>query len=313
MRLLIAALVLGLGTAGVRAQGNKSDSRHYWLMSKPKNADGSVVPLSGKLKSSGNTTQQKPVQGKDFIFTLDSSGTDPIPPVVMKWIPGGEFQMGSSRLTDLDRSGDEIQHRVKLSGFWLMETEVTQEIYWAVMRGKPSKFSDPKNPVENVNYVEATDFCKTINSILGQSHNLTGFAFRLPTEAEWEYACRAGTTTAVYVNYRDRKAELEKVAWWKGNSGNAPRHVKELGKLPNAWGLYDMIGNVSEWCSDWYGDYTVQFETDPKGPGFGTLRVSRGGSWRSEASRVRSACRNSDNPGFRNDDLGFRPTLGIVQ
>ncbi len=313
MRLLIAALVLGLGTAGALAQGNKTDSRTSWLKSKPHKVSASVAPNSGKLNSSPNTTQQKPVQGKDFIFTLDSSGMDPIPPVVMKWIPAGEFQMGSSRLTDLDRTGDEIPHRVKLSGFWLMETEVTQEIYWAVMRGKPSKFSDPKNPVESVNHVEATDFCKTINSILGQSHNLTGFEFRLPTEAEWEYACRAGTTTAVYVNYRDRKAELDEIAWWKGNSGNAPRHVKALGKLPNAWGLYDMIGNVWEWCSDGYADYSGQFETDPKGSDTAPHRVNRGGSWRSEGSEVRSANRNSDSPGWRNDDLGFRAALGVVR
>lgn len=129
-----------------------------------------------------------------------------------------------------------------------METEVTQAMYYAVMgRGRGTAyFPDPKNPMERVRWVDAYDFCRAIgkNSQVTAFYDLSGFAFRLPTEAESKYACRAGTTTAVYMDYGDRNKELDAIAWWDWNSGNATRNVRR--KLPNAWGFYDMIGNVEE-------------------------------------------------------------------
>ncbi len=146
----------------------------------------------------------------------------------------------------------------------------------------------------------------------GRPHGLgTGFGFRLPTEAEWEYACRAGTTTAVYVNYRYRNMELDAIGWWNWNSGNATRNVRL--KLPNAWGLHDMVGNVREWCSDWHDDYPAGSVTDPTGPSSGSGRVVRGGGWFIVARFARSADRARNVPGARNSGLGFRPALSSVR
>ena len=130
-------------------------------------------------------------------------------------------------------------------------------------------------------------------------------------EAEWEYACRAGTTTAVYVDYGDRNRELDAIAWWDWNSGNATRNVGK--KLPNAWGLHDTIGNVLEWCWDRYDVYPTGSVTDPTGPSSGSSRVFRGGCWRYDAGSVRSAARGRLAPGFRNGFLGFRPALSSVR
>ncbi len=314
MRLFIVALVLGLGTAGVHAQDKRTDIPINPLTQTTKRV-GNFPPqfFSGKggRANSGLATTTPlpgPVEGRDFVFDLRKSAGQPIPPVVMKWIPAGKFQMGSTSRTDPDRNPGEILHDVTLTrGFWLMETEMTQEVYWAVTGTYPSRFNDPKNPVDSVNSVEAEDFCRNIGSQLKQFYNLTGFEFRLPTEAEWEYACRAGTTTAVYVNYRDRDQELEEIAWWGGNAGNAPHHVRQ--KRPNAWGLYDMIGNVDEWCSDWFGSYPTGSVTDPKGPSSGSSRVHRGGCWNLGSEWARSASRRSDGPGWRNQNLGFRPAF----
>jgi formylglycine-generating enzyme required for sulfatase activity len=142
----------------------------------------------------------------------------------------------------------------------------------------------------------------------------------LPSEAEWEYACRAGTTTAVYYNVGDRHRELDAIAWWNWNAGDKTHPVKQ--KLPNAFGLYDMIGNVWEWCFDWYGDYPSGDVTDPKGPNSeeGYLRVYRGGGWGSGGSwdvdlsgNPRSACRAKYVPSYLFSNLGFRPALSPVR
>jgi len=129
-------------------------------------------------------------------------------------------------------------------------------------------------------------------------------AYRLPTEAEWEYAARAGTTGARY-------GELDTIAWWKGNAGKQTHPVKQ--KAPNAWGLYDMLGNVWEWCSDWYDDYPTGSVTDPTGPVSGSQRVLRGGSYQSISGGPRSADRSRDGPGAGGNDLGFRPALSSVR
>ena len=183
------------------------------------------------------------------------------------WVPAGSFIMGSP-LTGYDsRLADETQHNVHFfTGFWMGRFEVTQGQYEAVMGTNPSGFKDagPDAPVENVSWDDAQAFLDRLNK------RGSGQTYRLPTEAEWEYACRAGTTGDSY-------ASLNVCGWWWGNAGQKTHPVGL--KLPNAWGLYDMLGNVWEWCQDWYGAYPAEEETDPPGPFRGLVRVYRGGSW----------------------------------
>jgi len=221
------------------------------------------------------------------------------------WIQPGTFLMGSPSGEE-GRSNGELQHTVTLSqGFWLSDHEVTQSEYLSVMGSNPSFFTgDLNRPVETVSWDNAVRYCQKLTERERAAGLITAQeAYRLPTEAEWEYAARAGTTGA-------RHGELDAIAWWLGNSGSQTRPVKQ--KAPNAWGLYDMIGNVWEWCSDWYGAYPIGSVTDPIGPGSGNDRVDRGGGWGSGAERVRSAYRDGDDPGTRKT-LGFRPALSLVR
>lgn len=189
-------------------------------------------------------------------------------------------------------SSDENLHTVTLTKpFEMMTTPVTQALWKIVMGNNPSGFQGADRPVENVSWDDAQIFISKLNAMLGVT------CFRLPTEAEWEYACRAGTTSATYGN-------LDDVAWYENNSGKETHPVGQ--KQPNAWGLYDMLGNVWEWCQDWYGGYPDGDVIDPVGPSSGSYRVSRGGSWFTDARRVRAAYRNYVAPGDRVDYLGFR-------
>jgi formylglycine-generating enzyme required for sulfatase activity len=173
----------------------------------------------------------------------------------------------------------------------MMVTPVTQGLWRLVMGNNPSYFKGPDLPVESVSWDEVQDFIAKLNQMLG-TNNL-----RLPTEAEWEYACRAGTTGARY-------RELDKIAWYDDNSGGKTHPVGK--KAPNAWGLYDMLGNVWEWCQDWYGAYPFGSVTDPTGFLTGSIRVNRGGSWYYNARYVRAAIRGCDVPRARYGALGFR-------
>jgi len=215
------------------------------------------------------------------------------------------------------RWDDETQHEVVLSrGFLLGETPVTQAEYQAVTLSNPSEFSgNPERPVENVSWLDAVGFCNALSRGLGLEEayvvkgervtwkGLSCPGFRLPTEAEWEYACRAGATGARY-------GELDDVAWYDGNSGYGGNSGGEThavrGKQANAWGLYDTLGNVWEWCWDWYGSYPQGVVTDPVGPASGSRRVDRGGSWGSGAQYARAANLNFYDPVYRNFYLGFR-------
>ena len=197
------------------------------------------------------------------------------------------------------RGDDETQHKVKISrGFWLAETETTQELWKAVMRDNSSYFKGNDLPVENVSWNDCQEFIEKLNSKSGK-----GLHFQLPSEAHWEYACRAGTRGA----YNVSGASLDSLAWYYGNSDSNTHKVGT--KSPNAWGLYDMLGNVWEWCSDWYGAYPSGDATDPTGPQNGSGRVARGGGWDDAFGVCRSAYRDGNSPADRLDILGFRLEL----
>lgn len=218
------------------------------------------------------------------------------------WCPPGSFLMGSPDC-EAGRFDDEAQHRVTLTrGFWMGKYPVTQRQWEAVMGVTPSRFKDagPDAPVETVNWDDCKAFVRKLHKKLaarGDVRSLDGGTFSLPTEAEWEYACRAGAVGPYAGN-------LDDMAWYCENSGSTTHPVGQ--KRPNAWGLHDMHGNVWEWCQSGYGSYPLGSVTDPAGPGSGSNRVRRGGGWNDYARYCRSAVRFSFAPGDRFFNLGLR-------
>lgn len=207
-------------------------------------------------------------------------------------VKGGTFQMGS----DDGYEWEKPVHQVTLSDYYIGETEVTQELWNAVMGSNPSYYTgNMQRPVEMVSWID----CQTFISKLNQ---LTGETFRLPTEAQWEYAARGGNKSKGYT-YSGSNV-IDDVAWYDDNSGEMTYPVKT--KVPNELGIYDMSGNVWEWCSDWYGSYSSAAQTDPTGPSTGSARVMRGGSWGSDATYCRVASRGSSTPPLSYDFLGLR-------
>ncbi len=224
-------------------------------------------------------------------------------------IPKGKFTMGSPASEEYRRD-DETQHEVTISmDYYLGVYEVTQAQYEKVMGAKPSYFQGDKingsssnHPVERVSWKEAVEFCKKLSDL--PEEKAAGRVYRLPTEAEWEYACRAGSKTAY--SFGEGSKLLGDYSWF-GDNCNTTHPVGE--KKANAWGLYDMHGNVWEWCSDWYGDYPKGAVSDPVGPREGSYRLFRGGSWRDVAALCRSADRSRRYPLDRLNDYGFRVAL----
>lgn len=224
-------------------------------------------------------------------------------------VPAGTFLMGSPE-TELQRDNNEILHEVTLTQpYYLQTTEVTQQQWFDVMGTQPSFF---KNcgwdcPVENVRYSDVMAFLKRLNEKEGTVH------YRLPTEAEWEYACRAGSTSAFFngpmVQGEDfnHNPYLDSVGWYYHNASHAPHPVAL--KAPNAWGFHDMHGNVWEWCSDWQRPYPFYGEVDPKGAEFGKSKIRRGGSWAHYPSYCRSAYRSWYDPEDNSPELGFRVAI----
>ena len=234
--------------------------------------------------------------GEDFYFRHGNppprgSWTSPLG-MEFKWIPAGSFVMGSPQGEE-GRFAAEVQHGVRISeGFWMGKYEVTQEEWKLVMGANPSYFSTcPRCPVEQVSWNGVQSFIRELNG------RESGRGYRLPTEAEWEYAARAGTTGA-------RHGGLDETAWYDGNSGDRTHPVGR--KRANGWGLHDMLGNVWEWTWDWYGRYPTGSVADPEGPSTGSSRVGRGGGWDRFARFVRSAGRGGGSPGGRDDGVGFR-------
>ena len=241
----------------------------------------------------------------------------------MIWINPGTFMMGSPK-DELRRWADETQHEVTLTqGYWMGRYEVTQSQYEAIMGENPSRFKGADLPVERVNWFDAKEFCAKLTKIERASGRLPeGYEYTLPTEAQWEYACRAGTTTALNSgkNLSDEHEcpEMDEVGWYWCNGGeenydNGLTCTHPVGqKQPNVWGLYDMHGNVWEWCLDWGGDYPTSAVTDPTGPDTGKYRVQRGGSWDVYARSCRSARRVIINPDDGSYTCGFRVALAPV-
>jgi formylglycine-generating enzyme required for sulfatase activity len=235
-------------------------------------------------------------------------------------INGGTFTMGSPA-NDPDRSDDEIQHQVTVSAFYMGKYEVTQKEYQEIMGTNPSNFKGDNLPVELVSWYNAVEYCNkrsqkegltpayTINGTnVTWNRNTNGY--RLPTEAEWEFACRAGTTTPFSTgnNITTSQANYNGYFLFSNNAkGESRDKTTPVGTFaPNPWGLYDMHGNVSEWCWDWYGVYLGGAQTDPGGAVSGASRVIRGGSYADFGQVLRSAFRFGDTPSDRYGNFGFR-------
>jgi formylglycine-generating enzyme required for sulfatase activity/serine/threonine protein kinase len=263
---------------------------------------GGIVPLieptATPTPTPTRTPTPVPFRQQTQTFNLGGGVT-----LDMVYIPPGRFQMGSPDDEEGRRDNEGPVHTVELDGFWMGKFEVTQGQYRAIMGTNPSHFKGDNRPVEKVSWNDAMEFCRKLSQ-------RTGKTFTLPTEAQWEYACRAGTTgpfsfgaclSTSDANY-DGNYPLSgcsngtyRQSTWDVGSGRA-----------NTWGLYDMHGNVYEWCLDWYGSYTSGTKRNPVGPGSGSLRVIRGGSWLNHAWYCRSAYRLRNAPSLSYDSLGFR-------
>ena len=264
----------------------------------------------------GNKKQFFCAKGESKNFTIPLSDTVDLN---MIWIEPGTFIMGSPD-GELGKYDDETQHEVTLTkGYWLAKYEVTQAQYEAVMNANPSSFKGADLPVEQVSWYDATNFCAKLTAIEKDAGRLPeGYEYTLPTEAQWEYACRAGTTTALNsgknLSNKEECPEMDEVGWYAYNSGEKTHPVGQ--KLPNAWGLYDMHGNVEEWCLDGYKEnYPSSPVVDPVGPATARYRVMRSGdsSWYGIAASCRSAYRNCDTPDDIAWYIGFRVALARVQ
>jgi formylglycine-generating enzyme required for sulfatase activity len=239
-------------------------------------------------------------------------------------IKGGTFTMGSPA-SEPERGTDETQHRVTVGDFYIAKSSVTQREYSQLVGNNPSEFSGDNLPVENVTWFDAVRFCNALSvregltptyTINGETvtWNRAANGYRLPTEAEWEYACRAGTTTPFNIgnNITDREANCYNNYGYNNNSsgrvtgGYRGRTSPVNTYAANSWGLFDMHGNVADWCWDWYGEYGTSAQTNPVGPATGTLRVNRGGGWNDFPKHIRSAYRAATPPGNGSFNLGFR-------
>ena len=219
----------------------------------------------------------------------------------MIYVEGGSYMMGAKITETGSRTFEKPQHLVILSSFKIGETEVTQELWQAVMGNNPSHFKgDPQCPVEHVTWYDCQEFISRLNEI-------TGKKFRLPTEAEWEYAARGGDTWFTNYYLFSGSNTCRDVAWYSTNSDSTTHPVKQL--LPSKIGTYDMSGNVCEWVNDWYEHYTDEEQINPRGPETGSFKVFRHGSWYNNAIENRISYRYMREPDYRINYLGLRLAL----
>ena len=322
--ILVAALPICPETAW--AQGTKSTFSGSSNFNQQGKKPYTSNPKSVTVKSTQSHVNQ-PVQWGDFTgsgLPKDEFGRD----AVFKWIQPGTFQMGSYSETDPDRDGDETPHTVVLTrGYWMLEHEVTQREWskFPAMKKYPSAHGrgyiprDLDLPVECVAWVSAVEFCENLTKADRSAGRISSkHSYRLPTEAEWEYAARGWTWEARYtVDGKNVIDSLDLIAWWDWNSEGDTHHVGS--KKPNAFGLYDMIGNVWEYCYDWYDEYPEGLSITPSGPATAKLFhdfwedshrvVIRGGAYDSASKDLRSANRDMAKPKNSEENLGFRPVL----
>ena len=249
----------------------------------------------------GQEVQQEPE--KEITIALSDSVT-----MAFVYIPPGTFTMGAPNSDSYASVREKPQHSVTISkGFYLGRYEVTQAQWTSVIEtetpffsGKSGVQENPDHPTVYVSWNDVQEFCARLNEITSLG------LYRLPTEAEWEYACRAGTMKQW--SFGDSESRLKEYAWYDVNAWDVgEQYAHRVGtKLPNPWGLYDMHGNVWEWCQDWYGSYLSEAQTDPQGPESGESRIFRGGSFSYYAPYTRSAFRNKSTPSYRTYNVGFR-------
>ena len=282
---VVGVLIVGLLVFGVRGlfSGGSSDEGEVAEDSVAVLDTVAEVPAFSSLSprwSSSATAEQRRILGE----LIES----------MVMVEGGTFTMGATSEQGGDADSDEKPtHRVTLSDYYIGKYEVTQEQWQAVMGSNPSKYKGSRKPVERISWNDCQEFIKKLNS-------LTGLNFKLPTEAQWEYAARGGNKSRGY-KYSGSN-DIESVAWYYGRGG-----AKEVGqKQPNELGLYDMSGNVLEWCQDWYGSYSSSSQTDPAGPSTGSYRVNRGGGWSFSAGSCRVSYRSRNTHDFSYYNLGLR-------
>ena len=266
----------------VTATGLKAETKYYYRI---------ITDTGGVTFES--ETRTFVTKKTDLSLTVSGVSFD------MVYVEGGSFDMGATTEQGGDAWDDEKPvHRVTLSDYYIGKCEVTQELWEAVMGSNPSWFKGAQNPVEFVSWEDCQRFIRRLN-------RLTGRTFRLPTDAEWEYAARGGNQSSHY-KYSG-SGNIGNVAWYDDNSGSSTHAVGT--KSPNELGIYDMSGNVWEWCSDWYGGYSAGAQTNPQGPSSGSDRVLRGGSWGYSARGCRVSDRSSRDPSDRSPNIGLRLAL----
>ena len=288
----------------IELQSDNAELTAYMMLAPVDLSQGSL-----ELSLNGSSNYRTSLDGHSLDagkqYTISSSFDDPLFTVnvngvsfTMVQVEGGTFMMGTLDNDPGAWDSEKPQHEVTLSSFAIGQTEVTQALWTAVMGENPSYKKSEDRPVENVSWNDCQTFIQKLNE-------LTGKNFRLPTEAEWEYAARGGNQSQGY-KYAGSNI-LDDVAWYYSNSGYTTQEVGT--KLPNELGVYDMSGNVWEWCQDWYGDYTSTAQTNPQGPSSGSDRVNRGGGWNGSARDCRVADRFVSSPGSRSGCLGLRLAL----
>lgn len=257
----------------------------------------STTQTSSDYGSFHSTSSLNPVNEYDpNDLTISVSGVS----FTMKRVDGGTFNMGSQKTNSFGRNYDKEAdddespvHQVTINDFYIGKYEVTQQLWEAVMSNNPSVFKGDNLPVENVTWFDCLEFIEKLNRI-------TNRHFRLPTEAEWEYAAKGGKKSQGFKYSGSNR--INDVAWYDGNSGNRSHPVGR--KLPNELGIYDMTGNVAEWCSDWYGNYSSNSQANPKGPSNGKYRISRGGNWCNPIDGCRVVWRARNTPDSRKPRTG---------
>ena len=298
--IIITAKVLDVETGGVA-----NSAPPAFANKDPEKMQAACVTLAQKLLGKSSFSSRSSYSSYNALsynssanqdFTEDAWGIN----MKMIWVEGGEFMMGcTSEQSDCDSDENNVR-RVTVDGFYIGMLEVTQSQWEKVVGTNPSSWRGADLPVENVSWNDAMEFCRLLS-------NKTGRTYTLPTEAQWEYAARGGKK-ADGTKYAGSNM-IDAVAWYDGNRGNSSTHPCGT-KRANALGIYDMSGNVREWCKDWYSSSYTSYDTNnPTGPSSGSYRVNRGGSWSNYASYCRVAIRYSNSPGNRNYYLGFRVVL----